>query len=159
MSSSKLKKLQASPRGHRKIKRDTPVILKIYAGVVADEATQRVKPEKIKYVRPGLKKYLMRRYTARGADVILQYLDFPWTGTFVDYCNILDRFIAKDINHKRRLGFLMHDQTNDMKIDLADIHESMRNMNSQGMSIDSLKATNNHMRNEIKWWKYPHLSE
>ena len=53
----------------------------------------------------------------------------------------------------------MHDQSNDKKIDLADIHESIRNMNSQNMSLDSLKARNNHEVKELKGMAYPHLTE
>ena len=43
----------------------------IYASIVEDAATNKVKPEAINWIRQGVKKYLMRRYTSRGADIIL----------------------------------------------------------------------------------------
>ena len=53
----------------------------------------------------------------------------------------------------------MHDQGNDMKIDLADVHESIRNMNSQDMSLINLKASNNHEVKELKQMDYPYMTE
>ena len=76
--------------GYKKLSRHTDKMFGIYAGVVDHDPNQKVKPEKIKFVKAGIKKYLMRRYTARGADIIIQYLRFPGTGTFSDFCTIIE---------------------------------------------------------------------
>lgn len=78
-------------------------------------------------------------------------MNFPFRGYFDDYCDTIDIFIGLEMTRKRELGFLLHDHnSNDMKIDLGDIQESIRSMNSLDLSIDDLRARNNHSENELK---------
>ena len=63
-------------------------------------------------------------------------MSFAQTGTFDDYCQTIDNFIGKSTSAKRLLGFLIHDQNCDQKIDLSDIQESIRNLTSKDHSID-----------------------
>ena len=69
-----------------KIKRNDPQLKKIYAEIIEHDRRTKVKPEKIKYERPQILKYLKKRYLPRLAEIVCQNLNFPHKGSYDDYC-------------------------------------------------------------------------
>jgi len=56
-------------------------------------------------------------------DRILQNLRFPASCTFDDYCNAIDKFLAKESTEKKKLAFHLHDFNGDGKICLNDAYD------------------------------------
>lgn len=133
-----------------KIQRNDPELKKIYSDILEhDNTLMKVKADRLKFGRPQILKYLKKRYIPRHAEIICQQLNFPVKGTFEDYCQTLDNFIKQDARTKRQLGFLLHDQNNDARIDLTDIFDSIRNLTSSEQWLEQLSAKQNHGQDEL----------
>mmetsp|Transcript_12037 Transcript_12037/g.16342 ORF Transcript_12037/g.16342 Transcript_12037/m.16342 type:complete len:94 (-) Transcript_12037:1837-2118(-) len=91
----------------------------------------KVKADKVKFMRPQILKFLKKRYSTRFSEIVIKVLNFPHKGTYDDYCEAIDRFIAKDPKEKRLLGFMLHDASNDRKLSLGDVFYSIRNMTGE----------------------------
>ena len=65
----------------------------------------KARADKLKFTRPQIQKFLMKRYSVRFSNIVVKFLNFPQNGTYDEYCQTIDNFIASTEAEKKRLCF------------------------------------------------------